>query len=103
MIVHDPVRGEDHAIAAARLDGRWLTLDNRRMAMVEDVDARNYRPIFVIDRDLRKRYEAAPLLAGMPRPPCSVPVAPEHRRGSPALISAGKLGQTPQPAPAQAG
>ena len=34
VIVHDPMRGEDHAIAAARLDGRWLTLDNRRMAMI---------------------------------------------------------------------
>jgi predicted transglutaminase-like cysteine proteinase len=68
VIVHDFVRGEDHAIAAAKLDGRWLTLDNRRMAMVEDVDARHYRPIFVIDRDHAKRYEAAPLLAAMPRP-----------------------------------
>src|SRR5437762_11865389 len=66
VIVHDPVRGEDHAVAAARLDGRWLTLDNRRMAMVEDIDARNYRPIFVIDRDGVRRYEAAPLLAGTP-------------------------------------
>src|SRR5438132_6884501 len=60
VIVHDPARGEDHAIAAAKLDGRWLTLDNRRMAMVWDVDARNYRPIFVIDRDGVRRYEAAP-------------------------------------------
>jgi hypothetical protein len=60
------VRGEDHAIAAARLDGRWLTLDNRRMALVEDTDARNYRPVFVLDRDGARRYEAAPLLAGTP-------------------------------------
>jgi predicted transglutaminase-like cysteine proteinase len=66
VIVHDPLRGEDHAVAAAKLDGRWLTLDNRRMAMVEDVDARNYRPLFVIDRDGARRYEAAPLLAGTP-------------------------------------
>ena len=63
VVVHDPIRGEDHAIAAARLDGRWLMLDNRRMAMVEDVDARNYRPIFVIDHHGEMRYEAAPLLA----------------------------------------
>ena len=34
--MRDTVHGEDHAVAAARLDGRWLTLDNRRMAMVED-------------------------------------------------------------------
>jgi predicted transglutaminase-like cysteine proteinase len=66
VIVHDPLRGEDHAIAAAKLDGRWLTLDNRRMAMVEDIDARNYRPRFVMDYDGVKRYEAAPLLAGTP-------------------------------------
>src|SRR5438876_888069 len=66
VIVHDPARGEDDAIAAAKLGGRWLTLDNRRMAMVWDVDARNYRPIFVIDRDGVRRYEAPPLLAGTP-------------------------------------
>ena len=36
VIMRDTVRGEDHAVAAARLDGHWLTLDNRRMAMVED-------------------------------------------------------------------
>ncbi len=61
LILHDTLRGEDHAVAAARLDGHWLTLDNRRMAMVEDAQLRNYRPTFVIDRDGVKRYEDAPL------------------------------------------
>ena len=42
VIMHDTIRGEDHAVAAARLDGHWLTLDNRRMAMVEDAYVRNY-------------------------------------------------------------
>ena len=50
VIMHDTIRGEDHAVAAARLDGRWLTLDNRRMAMVEDAHIRNYRPLYVIDQ-----------------------------------------------------
>lgn len=59
VIMHDPVRGEDHAVAAARLDGRWLTLDNRRMAMVEDTRVVNYRPIFVIDAEGVKRYRDA--------------------------------------------
>ena len=36
VIMRDTIHGEDHAVAAARLDGRWLMLDNRRMAMVED-------------------------------------------------------------------
>jgi predicted transglutaminase-like cysteine proteinase len=60
VIMRDTIRGEDHAVAAVRLDGRWLTLDNRRMAMVEDVQVRNHRPSFVIDRDGVKRYEDAP-------------------------------------------
>jgi predicted transglutaminase-like cysteine proteinase len=59
VIVHDPVRDEDHAITAARLDGRWLTLDNRRMAMVEDVYLSNYRPIFLIDAEGVKSYRHA--------------------------------------------
>jgi predicted transglutaminase-like cysteine proteinase len=63
VIMHDTIRGEDHAVAAARLDGRWLTLDNRRMAMVEDQDVRNYRPTFVIDRYGVMKYADAPLLA----------------------------------------
>src|SRR5476651_2647532 len=50
VIMRDTIHGEDHAVAAARLDGRWLMLDNRRMAMVEDANVRNYRPTFVIDR-----------------------------------------------------
>ncbi|MDO9060466.1 MAG: transglutaminase-like cysteine peptidase [Bradyrhizobium sp.] len=61
VIMRDTIRGDDHAVAAARLDGHWLTLDNRRMAMVEDAQVRNYRPIFVIDRDGVKRYQEAPL------------------------------------------
>jgi predicted transglutaminase-like cysteine proteinase len=61
VIMRDTIRGEDHAVAAARLDGQWLTLDNRRMAMVEDAQVRNYRPSFVLDRDGVKRYEEAPM------------------------------------------
>jgi predicted transglutaminase-like cysteine proteinase len=78
VIMRDTVRGEDHAVAAARLDGHWLTLDNRRMAMVEDSDLRNYQPTFVIDQDGVKRYVDAPLLA-----------APSGRdRAGPVLLSA---------------
>jgi predicted transglutaminase-like cysteine proteinase len=68
LIMRD-TRGDDHAVAAARLDGRWLTLDNRRMAMVEDADIRNYRPTFVMDRDGIRRYAPAPILAGIASAP----------------------------------
>jgi hypothetical protein len=60
------IRGEDHAVAAARLDGHWLTLDNRRMAMVEDAYIRNYRPMYVIDQYGVMQYVDAPVLAVAP-------------------------------------
>jgi len=63
VIMRDTIRGEDHAVAAARLDGHWLMLNNLRMAMVEDGDVRNYRPMFVIDQYGAMRYDNAPLLA----------------------------------------
>ncbi|MGY3078813.1 putative transglutaminase-like cysteine proteinase [Bradyrhizobium sp. LM6.10] len=46
VVVRDVRAGEEHAVAAARLDGHWLMLDNRRMAMVED-DAASELPAAV--------------------------------------------------------
>jgi predicted transglutaminase-like cysteine proteinase len=63
VVMHDTIGGDDHAVAAARLDGHWLTLDNRRMAMVEDTYVRNYRPTFVIDQYGVMQYVDAPVLA----------------------------------------
>jgi predicted transglutaminase-like cysteine proteinase len=59
VVVHDRIHGEDHAVAAARLDGHWLMLDNRRMAMIEDSNVRNYSPTFVIDQHGVMRYGEA--------------------------------------------
>ncbi len=70
VIMRDTVRGEDHAVAAVRLDGHWLTLDNRRMAMVEDSDIRNYRPTHLIDPHNIMRYTDTPVLVA------ASPVAP---------------------------
>jgi predicted transglutaminase-like cysteine proteinase len=63
IVMRDTIRGEDHAVAAAKLDGHWLMLDNRRMAMVEDANIRNYRPTFVIDQTGVMQYADTPLLA----------------------------------------
>jgi predicted transglutaminase-like cysteine proteinase len=68
VIMRDTIHGEDHAVAMARLDGHWLTLDNRRMAMVEDAYVRNFRPLFVIDRSGVMQYVDAPLLVSAPGP-----------------------------------
>ncbi|WP_414642412.1 transglutaminase-like cysteine peptidase [Bradyrhizobium sp.] len=68
VVMMDTLRHEGHAVAAVRLDGHWLILDNRRMAMVEDVNLRNYRPLFVIDDAGVMKYSDMPLLASMPEP-----------------------------------
>jgi predicted transglutaminase-like cysteine proteinase len=66
VVMRDTIRSEDHAVAAARLDGHWLMLDNRRMAMVEDAYVRNFRPLFVIDQSGVMQYADTPLLAQLP-------------------------------------
>jgi predicted transglutaminase-like cysteine proteinase len=67
VVMHNILRGEDHAVVAARLDGRWLTLDNNRMAMIEDSYLRSYfQPLFVIDQHGVMKYIDMPLLANLP-------------------------------------
>jgi predicted transglutaminase-like cysteine proteinase len=60
VVMRDTIRGEDHAVTMARLDDHWLTLDNRRMAMIEDADVRNHRPLFVIGDRGVMRYDDMP-------------------------------------------
>jgi predicted transglutaminase-like cysteine proteinase len=47
VVVRDQATNEGHAIAAARLEGRWLLLDNRRMTLM-DADDSLYRPFFAL-------------------------------------------------------
>ena len=69
VVMHDLLSGEDHAVVAARLDGRWLTLDNRRMAMIEDSSIMSFRPSFVIDeRGVSKYVDALPVTEAALRP-----------------------------------
>ena len=84
VVLSDVIRREGHAVAAVRLDGRWLILDNRRMALVEDVAFRNYRPLFVIDQSGVMKYSDAPLLASSDRH-----IAPASSIAAPGQIAAG--------------
>ncbi|GGI30106.1 transglutaminase-like cysteine peptidase [Bradyrhizobium guangdongense] len=61
VVVRDVRAGEAHAVAAARLDGSWLMLDNRRMAMVEDENARTYQPLFVLYQAAVLKYVGEPV------------------------------------------
>jgi len=65
VVMADLVRGEGHAVAVVRFDGHWLILDNRRMAIMEDVSVRNYRPLFVIDQSGVMKYFDRPALANL--------------------------------------
>ena len=40
---------EDHAVAAARVDGEWLILDNRQLTLVRDTDMMRSTPKFLLD------------------------------------------------------
>lgn len=46
---------EDHAVLAARVDGEWLILDNRTLALVRDSEMVRAHPIFVLDQDGARR------------------------------------------------
>ena len=65
VILRDTLHQQDHAVASIRLDGRWWLLDNRRMAMVEDVQLRNHQPLFVLDLNGVRHYRDAPIMAGV--------------------------------------
>ena len=75
VVLHDTIHGEDHAVAAARFEGRWLMLDNRRMAMVRDADVRNFRPTFTIGQHGVMRYIDSSEVAAASEPPASAPLA----------------------------
>ena len=74
IVVVLDLNGEGHAVASVRLDGHWLILDNQEKAMVEDVNARSYRPRFVIDQSGVMEYSNAPLLVSAPERNSKVPV-----------------------------
>jgi predicted transglutaminase-like cysteine proteinase len=58
VLAHDNALGEDHAILAARQDGRWLILDNRRAEVLADGDVKHLAPLFAIDAQGVKLFAA---------------------------------------------
>ena len=88
IIMRDVFHGGDHAVTAVRLDGHWLMLDNMRMALVEDVHVKNYRPLFAIDQSAIVQYFEVPLLADTTSAPG--PAAPAGLPAEPGQIAASK-------------
>jgi predicted transglutaminase-like cysteine proteinase len=72
VVFRDIIGGEDHAVTLARLNDHWLALDNRRMAMIEDANLRNVRPLYVIDeRGVMRFDDAVPRAAQRQQPPAA--------------------------------
>lgn len=67
VLVRDRAVRQDHAVLAARLDGRWLLLDNRFSTLTEDSEASRFTPLFAINHQgvqlFAAPYAKRPLLA----------------------------------------
>jgi predicted transglutaminase-like cysteine proteinase len=70
IIVHDLATGEDHAVVTARLEQKWIVLDNRRLTLLEDVDMARVVPLFVLGHDGVKQFTpTAVAYSGAAKPP----------------------------------
>jgi len=58
IILRDLARRADHAVVAVRLDGGWIILDNRWLALVDDREMRRVIPLVVLDRGGVKQFGA---------------------------------------------
>jgi predicted transglutaminase-like cysteine proteinase len=56
VIVRNIFPSEYHAVAAARVDGEWLILDNRWLTLVRDTDMRRAIPQFVLEESGVNRF-----------------------------------------------
>jgi predicted transglutaminase-like cysteine proteinase len=90
VIVRDLAVGEDHAIVAARLDGIWIILDNRWLALVEDIKMYRAVPLFVLDNAGVKQLDPTTVYA-------SRATAPHPHRSGPDFSGIG-LADRQQPA-----
>jgi predicted transglutaminase-like cysteine proteinase len=51
VVVRNTDISENHAVVAVRLDGAWVILDNRSLALVPDREVWRATPVFEIDED----------------------------------------------------
>lgn len=54
VIVHDARGDEDHAVTAARIDGDWLILDNRKMLLLTDAQTPELKPLIALGDEAPK-------------------------------------------------
>jgi predicted transglutaminase-like cysteine proteinase len=83
LLVRDNVVHLAHAVVAARIDARWLILDNRTSMLLEENEARFLTPLFALDEDGVKLF-AAPYARG-----------PDRGRGGDGVAGASLAGAAP--------
>ena len=81
VILENLLPNEDHAAVAARVDGQWLILDNRWLALVPDADVARSIPEFVLDEGGARRFVASDRTAQ----------GPSASRWTPGPVSSGRF------------
>ena len=71
VLVRDRRAREDHAVLAARHDGRWLILDNRNASVLSEADVGHFVPLYALDNEGVKLF-ASPYIV----PPAVVTIEP---------------------------
>jgi len=56
VIVRDLAVAEDHAVVVARLEQKWIVLDNRRLTLIEDMQMQRVIPLFMLDHAGVKQF-----------------------------------------------
>lgn len=69
VVAHDRRTDQGHLVAAARLDGQWIILDNRTMRLVPDSEIPNLTPLAALGGD----DDAPALAAATPSTPAAPP------------------------------
>ena len=75
VLVRDLAVRQDHAVLAARLDGRWHILDSRRSELMDDSEVTSFTPLFAINHRGVQLF-AAPYAKGGPQLASEVDAAP---------------------------
>ena len=80
LIAHNRSDGDAHAVLAARLDGRWHILDNRKMLLLEDNAVRDLQPLYALDAGGVRQFVApsAPVLMASATQAVPAPAAATH-------------------------
>jgi predicted transglutaminase-like cysteine proteinase len=101
VLVRDRAVRQDHAVLAARLDDRWLILDNRQAPLIEDSKASSFTPLFAINHDGVHLFAAPYARLAMPDGQRAAPAAagvqasPDWTGSEPVAEGASMLGSLP--------